>query len=530
MDTQNSVKSSRDRDEVKKDMSFKNDVVYDCHQSKPKYCKFLPKTQSLDIVDETSIANINLDTQNCFESINEELLTDFVTDDSGGRQVKSTTSRDEINATCQARPIFPNLSYSPLSSPRINRKPAKESRRVSIDKNGSFLQLNQYKLMDQIGVGAYGFVIMAYNEEEDQHYAMKILSKKKLLRKAGIGFNRGHPKRGVNIETPLDRVYKEIAVLKKLDHPNVVKLVEVLDDPVDDALYMVFELVTQGEVLNVPTSNPLTEERAWFIFRQVILGIEYLFMNNIVHGDIKPQNLLLANDDVVKVADLGVCNEFLGDDAQIDQRTASGTPAFRAPETLSGQKLYFDGKKADIWSLGITLFSFVFGDIPWKSTSVPILYEQIKTNDVTFPSKITISDDLKDLLIAMLEKDPEKRVSLEALKIHVWITKNGQFEMPCQDDCTKPVEISEEDISTVFKSIPKLDTLILIKKMLKNHSFQNPFLSSAIGTGTNVAKNIASRLSKLERFQNNRSNSAPGNYQTFSPCNSKSSTNELNQT
>lgn len=69
---------------------------------------------------------------------------------------------------------------------------------------------------------------MAYNEEEDQHYAMKILSKKKLLRKAGIGFNRGHPKRGVNIETPLDRVYKEIAVLKKLDHPNVVKLVEVL--------------------------------------------------------------------------------------------------------------------------------------------------------------------------------------------------------------------------------------------------------------------------------------------------------------
>lgn len=68
------------------------------------------------------------------------------------RRQKATTSRDEHNSTCQARPIFPNLSYSPLSSPRINRKPAKESRRVSIDKNGSFLQLNQYKLMDKIGV------------------------------------------------------------------------------------------------------------------------------------------------------------------------------------------------------------------------------------------------------------------------------------------------------------------------------------------------------------------------------------------
>lgn len=76
--------------------------------------------------------------------------------------------------------------------------------------------------------GSYGLVKLAYNEEDSQHYAMKILSKKKLLRKAGIGLNRGHPKRGVNATTPLDRVYREIAVLKKLDHPNLVRLIEVL--------------------------------------------------------------------------------------------------------------------------------------------------------------------------------------------------------------------------------------------------------------------------------------------------------------
>lgn len=73
--------------------------------------------------------------------------------------------------------------------------------------------------------------------------------------------------------------------------------------------------------------------------------------------DLKPENLLLADGDVIKVADLGVCNEFLGDDASIDQRTATGTPAFRAPETLSGQRIYFDGKKADIWSL-VSLIKF----------------------------------------------------------------------------------------------------------------------------------------------------------------------------
>jgi calcium/calmodulin-dependent protein kinase kinase 2 len=192
-------------------------------------------------VDETTISSIT-PSENSFESINEELMQTSSSADSGSisNVVKTKpisvmpklTSLDNnsssLASTAQSRPIFPNLSFSPYSSPRTSRKPAKESRRVSIDKNGSFLQLNQYKLLDQIGVGSYGLVKLAYNEEDSQHYAMKILSKKKLLRKAGIGFSKQHPKRGVNAATPLDRVYREIAVLKKLDHPNVVKLVEVL--------------------------------------------------------------------------------------------------------------------------------------------------------------------------------------------------------------------------------------------------------------------------------------------------------------
>lgn len=183
---------------------------------------------------------------------------------------------------------------------------------------------------------------------------------------------------------------------------------------------MVFELVTKGEILDIPTSNPLTEERAWFIFRQVILGVEYLHYQKIIHGDLKPENLLLAEGDVIKVADLGVCNEFLGDDALIDQRTATGTPAFRAPETLSGQKIYFDGKSADIWSLGITLFAFVFGDVPFKSQTIPVLYEQIKNEEISFPAKTMISDELKDLIKQMLNKDPETRINMQQIKVKIF--------------------------------------------------------------------------------------------------------------
>ncbi|XP_030370774.1 uncharacterized protein LOC115621302 isoform X2 [Scaptodrosophila lebanonensis] len=176
----------------------------------------------------------------------------------------------------ESRPIYPNVPYSPYGSPygspgSCRRRPAlRESRRVSIEKTGSFLQLNQYKLMDQIGQGSYGLVKLAYSEEDSTHYAMKILSKRRLLRQAGL-MRRG-PKKATS---PLDRVYREIAVLKKLDHPNIVKLVEVLDDPLEDSLYMVFELVKQGEVLSIPTDKPLSEERSWCVFRDALLGLEY---------------------------------------------------------------------------------------------------------------------------------------------------------------------------------------------------------------------------------------------------------------
>ncbi|XP_036339040.1 calcium/calmodulin-dependent protein kinase kinase 2-like [Rhagoletis pomonella] len=166
---------------------------------------------------------------------------------------------------------------------------------------------------------------------------MKILSKRRLIRQAGLS------KRGQNKPiSPLERVYREIAVLKKIDHPNVVKLVEVLDDPMEDSLYMVFELVKQGHVLSIPTDAPLNEDKAWFVFRETLLGLEYLHYQHIIHGDLKPENLLITESGHVKIADLGVCNEFFGEDAKISSGTTAGTPAFRAPESLRlGQERFY---------------------------------------------------------------------------------------------------------------------------------------------------------------------------------------------
>ncbi|XP_055387999.1 calcium/calmodulin-dependent protein kinase kinase 2 isoform X4 [Condylostylus longicornis] len=430
-----------------------------------------------------------------------------VSSTSDNSAINSSTSilKPKLQTALESRPIYPNVPYSPYSSPRTRRRPPlRESRRVSIDKSGSFLQLNQYKLMDQIGQGSYGLVKLAYNEEDSTHYAMKILSKRRLLRKAGL-MSRG-PKK--TTQSPLDRVYREIAVLKKLDHPNVVKLIEVLDDPLEDFLYLVFELVHQGEVLCIPADKPLNEERAWSVFRDALQGLEYLHYQRIIHADIKPGNLLLGEGGQVKIADLGVCNEFLGEDAAMNNGSTAGTPAFRAPETLFPGQYIYSGKAADIWALGATLWSLIYGNVPFVANNIPALYEQIKNDPLVFPNNPKICDELRDLLEKILDKNPNKRITLPQIKEHPWVTSNGKYPLPSEEENCRLVQVSDEDMSCVVKSIPKLDTLILIKTMLKNHSFQNPFAKT--GISGRAPQRGGSRLERFTRA--GRSNSAPGAY------------------
>merc|ERR1719232_495434 len=402
-----------------------------------------------------------------------------------------------------ARPIYPNLPYSPysspISSPRVRRKPLKVTKQASTEHRDNYMQLNQYKLMGQVGQGSYSIVKLAYNVAEDTNYAMKILSKKKLQKKAGI-FGRIAPTRkgaGGRLikksENTLDKVYREIAILKKLDHPNVVKLVEVVDDPEEDNLYMVFELFEKGELLEIPTEKPLTEDEAWRSFRDVISGLEYLHYQKVIHRDIKPSNLLRADNGEVKIADLGVSNEFDGADALLTN--TAGTPAFTAPECLSiknGDSPY-SGKAADIWSLGVTLYCLVFGKLPFHDDNIVVIYNKIRTQQLQIPEDTELSPELTDLLGRMLEKEPESRIKLQDLKFHPWVTGHGLYPMMKQESNCCLIEVTEDEVENCVKSIPKLDTLILVKAMIKKHSFANPF------------PNIRQKFGK-----NGRSNSAPG--------------------
>ncbi|XP_069613580.1 calcium/calmodulin-dependent protein kinase kinase 1 isoform X2 [Ranitomeya imitator] len=379
-----------------------------------------------------------------------------------------------------------NQGYGPYAtgpashiSPRIVRRPTIESNRVSISDSDDCVQLNQYKLQSEIGKGSYGVVKLAYNQSDDKYYAMKVLSKKRLLKQ--YGFPRRPPPRGSKTASgdqakpmaPLDRVYQEIAILKKLDHINIVRLIEVLDDPAEDNLYMVFDLLRKGPVMEVPSDHPFSEEQAWVYFRDIVLGIEYLHYQKIIHRDIKPSNLLLGDDGHIKIADFGVSNQFEGSDALLS--STAGTPAFMAPETLSDSGRGFSGKALDVWAMGVTLYCFVFGKCPFMDEYILVLHNIIKHKPVEFPEQPAISDELKDLIVRMLDKKPEDRMTIPEIKVHPWVSKNGENPLPLEEEHCTIVEVTEEEVKNSVKLIPSLTTVILVKAMLRKRSFGNPF-------------------------------------------------------
>ncbi|XP_038669016.1 calcium/calmodulin-dependent protein kinase kinase 1 [Scyliorhinus canicula] len=357
-----------------------------------------------------------------------------------------------------ALPSYGAYATGPLPSAR---RPTIESSRINSQDS---MQLNQYKLKTEIGKGSYGVVKLAYNENDDKHYAMKVLSKKKLMKQ--YGFPRRPPPRGSKSTSgqqpkapaPLERVYQEIAILKKLDHPNIVKLIEVLDDPTEDQLHMVFELMSKGPVMEVPTDNLFSEEQTHFYFRDIILGIEYLHYQKIIHRDIKPSNLLLGDDGHIKIADFGVSNQFEGNDALLS--STAGTPAFMAPETLSDARKCFHGKALDVWAIGVTLYCLVFGKCPFMDDYILSLHAKIKNWPVEFPEKPEISEGLKDLLLQMLDKNPDTRITIPQIKLHPWVTKNGADPLPLEEEHCSVVEVTEEEVMNSVKLISSLSTVV----------------------------------------------------------------------
>ncbi|CAO0792678.1 unnamed protein product [Mucor circinelloides] len=344
-------------------------------------------------------------------------------------------------------------------------------------------KINNYLLKKEIGHGAFGTVHLGINTLTNEECAIKEFSKSRLRRKEQMAMmkrGRGRGRGGIaaanrNHElsnSPLDLVRSEVAILKKLNHRNVVKLYEVLDDPNDDSLYMILEMAHKGVIMQIDlhqAATPYTESASRYYFRQMVLGIEYLHCNDIVHRDIKPDNLLLSDNNVLKIVDFGVSEMFVkGDDAL---KSTAGSPAFMAPELCTADKgRPISGKAADIWSMGVTLYCLVHGRIPFSNESLLGLHEMILKDPVQFNKNL--SDSLVDLLQKLLEKDPSKRILMRDIRKHAWVTNNGQEPMVSEEDNCHSIlsEITEEDIWGAITSVRHIFTVMQAVAKFKRHS------------------------------------------------------------
>ncbi|KAF7047494.1 hypothetical protein CFC21_056420 [Triticum aestivum] len=260
--------------------------------------------------------------------------------------------------------------------------------------------INQYVHLGKIGAGSYGKVVLYRNIEDGKLYAVKVLNKPHMMKV-----------RVVRSETAMTDVIREVSLMKMLSHPNIVNLIEVIDDPNSDKFYMVLEYV-EGKIV---WDKGLGEATCRKYLRDIISGVMYLHSHNIIHSDIKPDNLLVTSTGNVKIGDFSVSQIFEDDDDML--RRSPGTPVFTAPECCQGSA--YHGRASDTWAVGVTLYCMITGRYPFLGETLQETYDKIVNDPADIPSDV--SPLLVDLLERLLCKDPRDRITLEATAAHPWV-------------------------------------------------------------------------------------------------------------
>lgn len=303
------------------------------------------------------------------------------------------------------RNVFPPKTISENSS--VTQTANVERRHVALPKakpdgltSGDFLRhryvVNDYILLQKIGSGGHSEVRLSKNKATNALFAVKIMQKGR------------H-----------QMVQQEIAILTTLSHPNVIKLYEVIDDHRVENVYLILEYAQKGDLMRIVESDhgPFKDDvQLRGIVSQVMLGLHYLHENNILQNDLKPSNILLSDDGVVKIADFGIST--ISRIRRSDDH--SGTPAYMSPEVVNGD-VAFDGRQADVYSLGATCFYLRFGCPPFVGRSVSHLYLLIRTAKLSFPEAEDEHGNLHDFISGLMEKDPLRRLCLKNAFKHPWL-------------------------------------------------------------------------------------------------------------
>ncbi|OIV99336.1 hypothetical protein TanjilG_17146 [Lupinus angustifolius] len=338
----------------------------------------------------------------------ELLLDDDIDDDDHSYNDSATNASSGDESELQARPKRSEdiLNLRVENDTMCRQYPVKETRKLfrTEDENGNKM-LNEYVRECKIGSGSYGKVALYRSSVDGNHYAIKAFHKSHLLKL-----------RVAPSETAMTDVLREVLIMKMVEHPNIVNLIEVIDDPESDRFYMVLEYVEDKWVcLGTGPACGLGEETARRYLRDIVSGLSYLHSHRIVHGDIKPDNLLITRHGTVKIGDFSVSQAFEDDNDEL--RRSPGTPVFTAPECILG--LTYHGKAADTWAVGITLYCMILGEYPFLGDTLQDTYDRIVNNPIVLPNDM--NPQLKNLIEGLLFKDPRLRMTLSDVAEHSWV-------------------------------------------------------------------------------------------------------------
>ncbi|KAM3938032.1 serine/threonine-protein kinase Chk2 isoform 2-T2 [Leptodactylus fuscus] len=271
---------------------------------------------------------------------------------------------------------------------------------------------DKYIMSKTVGSGACGEVKLAFEKSTCKKVAVKIISKRK------FSLSSSYHDQSMQVDT-------EIEILKKINHPCLIKIENFIDS--DDYFYIVLELMEGGELFNRVLESRLKESTVKLYFYQILLAVQYLHDNAIIHRDLKLENVLLSStceECCIKITDFGQ-SKILGEASLM--MTLCGTPNYLAPEVLNTAGMGGYSKAVDYWSLGVILFVCLSGYPPFSESKCNIpLKDQITGGLYNFiPAAWKhVSQPALDLVKKLLVVDPEKRLSTKQALEHPWLQDN----------------------------------------------------------------------------------------------------------
>ena len=311
-------------------------------------------------------------------------------------------------------------------------------------------KLHNYRICEKrIGKGSFSTIHKCFDKDNNV-FALKKINMDKLKDK--------------NI------IKNEFNIMRKLSHINIIKVYDLIIDEKLNNVYIFMEYFEHGDLGKYLGGNTLEETYVNTFSIQIKNGLQYLYLQNIVHRDIKPQNILVSNNKILKIIDFGLSKNISMNSEMMD--TICGSPLYMAPEIIKKKNYTI---KSDIWSFGVIIYEMIYGYTPFRANNIYSLIEILQNSHIKFP-KHNISSECIDLLKCMLRKDPNDRIDWDNLFLHPWLVtdlilnqENKLLEIPFESH-------SSFNTSFQYKSI--------INKI--DDSYEFTFSIDSIGSDTSL--------------------------------------------